>query len=71
MKVLDMEHRYIKPGKPQQNGKVERLYLTDKIYQLLDYSDDVDLNKKIRQWEDFYNFERPVVHLREKHPMRF
>ncbi|UBZ14639.1 integrase core domain-containing protein [Flagellimonas marinaquae] len=61
LKDLCMEHTYIKPGKPQHNGKVERSHLTDKIefYQLLGYSKDVDLNKKIRQWEDFDNFERP------------
>ena len=56
-----MNHRYIKPGKPQHNGKVERSHLTDKreFYQLLDYKDDVDLNKKLNEWEQFYNFSRP------------
>jgi transposase InsO family protein len=50
VKDLDMERHYIKPGKPQHNGKVERSYLTDKreFYQLLSYFDDVDLNKKIK-----------------------
>jgi hypothetical protein len=49
------------PGKPHHNGKVERSHLTDKreFYQLLNYTDDVDLNKKLNQWEDFYNFNRP------------
>jgi len=44
-----MNHRYIKPGKPQHNGKVERSHLTDKkeFYQLLSYTDDIDLNKKL------------------------
>ncbi|MDA9563544.1 IS481 family transposase [Flavobacteriales bacterium] len=56
-----MYHRYIKPGKPQHNGKVERSYLIDKreFYQLLDYKDDVDLKKKLNDWEQFYNFDRP------------
>jgi hypothetical protein len=27
--------------------------------QLLDYKDDVDLNKKLGEWEKFYNFGRP------------
>jgi hypothetical protein len=59
--------------KTTAHGKVERSHLTDKkeFYQLLDYSDDVDLNKKIKQWEDFYNFIEHKVHLRERHPMRF
>jgi len=56
-----MTHRFIKPGKPQHNGKVERSHLTDKreFYQLLNYKDDVDLSEKLSQWEDFYNFNRP------------
>lgn len=65
-----MIHRFIKPGKPQHNGKVERSHLTDKkeFYQLLDYKGDVDLKQKIDQWEDFYNFSRPHGALNGKTP---
>ncbi len=58
---LGMNHRFIKPGKPQHNGKVERSHQTDKkeFYQLLEYTDDVDLNKKLKAWEQFYNLNRP------------
>lgn len=58
---LGMRHRFIKAGTPQLNGKVERSHLTDKkeFYQLLTYTDDVDLNEKLKAWEDFYNFSRP------------
>ena len=65
-----MNHRYIKPGKPQHNGKVERSHLTDKreFYQLLSYTDDVDLSEKLNQWEDFYNFNRPHGAFRGKTP---
>ncbi len=54
-------HSYIKPRSPQLNGKVERSHRTDKeeFYQLLSYTDDVDLNKKLNEWENFYNFNRP------------
>ena len=31
----------------------------EEFYQLLTYTDDVDLNKKLAQWEEFYNFNRP------------
>jgi transposase InsO family protein len=36
-------------------------FLTDQreSYQLLTYKDDVDLREKLKQWEDFYNLERP------------
>ncbi len=52
---------YIKPRSPQLNGKVERSHCTDQeeLYQLLTYTDDVDLNKKLESWEHFYNFNRP------------
>ncbi len=56
-----MQHVYIKPRFPQLNGKVERSHRTDKdeFYQLLTYTDDVDLNDKLKAWEQFYNFDRP------------
>jgi len=56
-----MQHVYIKPRSPQLNGKVERSHRSDQeeFYQLLSYKDDVDLNKKLDAWEQFYNFNRP------------
>ena len=56
-----IRHVYIKPRSPQLNGKVERSHRSDQeeFYQLLSYTDDVDLNKKLAQWERFYNFDRP------------
>jgi transposase InsO family protein len=56
-----IRHVYIKPRSPQLNGKVERSHRTDQeeFYQLLTYTDDVDLNKKLAEWERFYNLERP------------
>lgn len=58
---LGMRHHYIKPRTPRLNGKVERSHLTDQqeFYQLLEYTDDVDLNKKLAEWESFYNLSRP------------
>ena len=46
-----MRHVYIKPRFPQLNGKVERSHYTDQeeFYQLLTYTDDVDLNKRLWQ----------------------
>ena len=31
----------------------------EEFYQLLTYTDDVDLNMKLEYWEQFYNFDRP------------
>jgi transposase InsO family protein len=54
-----LKHIYIKPASPQLNGKVERSYRIDQdeFYQSLTYTDDVDLNKKLEYWEQFYNFD--------------
>ena len=56
-----IRHVYIKARTPQLNGKVERSHRSDQdeFYQLLDYRDDVDLEKKLAEWENFYHFARP------------
>jgi transposase InsO family protein len=58
---LGMEHVYIKPRTPQLNGKVERSHRTgkDEFYQLLAHRGNVDLEKKLAEWEKFYNYDRP------------
>ena len=65
-----MRHVYIKPRSPHLNGKVERSHRTDKeeFYQLLTYTDDVDLNQKLEAWERFYNMDRPHAALDGKTP---
>jgi transposase InsO family protein len=62
---LDIRHVYIRPRTPRLNGKVERSHRVDaqEFYQLLDkggISDDIHLfNKKLREWENYYNHNRP------------
>ncbi|MBW2144027.1 MAG: transposase family protein, partial [Deltaproteobacteria bacterium] len=65
-----MRHVYIKPRSPQLNGKVERSHRTDQeeFYQLLTYTDDVDLNEKLAAWERFYNLDRPHGAFKGKTP---
>ncbi len=69
---LGMIHTYIKPRTPRLNGKVERSHLTDQreFYQLIDYNDDIDLRRKLVQWEDYYNFIRPHSAHYGKHLMK-
>ena len=38
---------------------MENPWHKDEFYQLLIYRDDVDLEKKLAEWERFYNFDRP------------
>jgi len=64
--VLDrgIGHVYIKPATPRLNGKVERSHRIDQeeFYRMLEgvVIDDTGLfNTRLKEWEDFYNFNRP------------
>ncbi len=64
--ILDkgINHVYIKPIRPRLNGKVERSHRIDQeeFYRIMNgvVIDDADLfNEKLREWEDFYNYNRP------------
>ena len=50
-------HYLIDPGKPAQNGTVERSHREDneKFYQKQTFRSGTDLKKKIRLWNDYYN----------------
>lgn len=65
-----IRHVYIKPRTPQLNGKVERSHRSDQeeFYQLLTYKDDVDLDKKLEEWERYYNYDRPHGAFKGKTP---
>jgi transposase InsO family protein len=67
-----IRHAYIKPASPQLNGKVERSHRTDEqeFYQLLTYTDDIDLGAKLSQWGHFYNLSRPHGAFNGKHLTR-
>jgi len=65
-----IRHVYIKPRSPELNGKVERSHRSDQeeFYQLLSYKDDVDLDRKLKEWERFYNYDRPHGAFKGKTP---
>jgi transposase InsO family protein len=50
-------HYLIDPGKPAQNGTVERSHREDqeKFYEQYKFKSFPDLQKKIRVWNDYYN----------------
>ena len=54
---LNMLHYLIDPGKPAQNGKVERSHRSDQeiFYDRNKFKDINDLKKKIRMWNMYYN----------------
>ena len=41
------------------NIEVVPLGKVEEFYQFLVYTDDVDLNKKLEEWEKYYNLHRP------------
>jgi len=53
----DIIHYLIDPGKPTQNGKVERSHGEDnrKFYQKNTFITVADLKRKIRLWNNYYN----------------
>ena len=65
LEARDIRHVYIRPKTPHLNGKVERSHRVDEqeFYQLLDkdgIADDIHVfNDKLREWEDYYNYNRP------------
>lgn len=68
-----IRHVYIKPRRPRLNGKVERSHRIDEeeFYRLLDgiLIDDTNLfNEKLREWENYYNYNRPHAGLNGQTP---
>jgi transposase InsO family protein len=65
-----MSHAYFRVRTPRLNGKVERSHRTDKeeFYQLLTYTGDVDLHRKLEEWQNLYNCHRPHSALEGKTP---
>ncbi len=73
--VLDkgINHIYIKPRRPRLNGKVERSHRIDEeeFYRMIKgvIIDDAKLfNEKLKEWEDFYNYQRPHAALNGQTP---
>jgi transposase InsO family protein len=67
---LGIERVYIKPWTPRLNGKVECSHgmYEREFYQLFSYTDDVDLNERLVEWERYYNMYRPHGSLGGKTP---
>jgi len=64
-----IKFRPIKPGSPHLNRKVERTQKTDleEFWATAD-TKDVELPKRLREWQDYYNHERPHGSLGNRTP---
>lgn len=54
---LNIEHYLTDPGKPQQNGKVERSHRTDQefFYDRIIFKTEEELKYKLKLWNMYYN----------------
>jgi len=71
----DMDHYFIYPNCPKQNGRVERLNQTAQ-YEFWDYQEDLlpklsDLKQKAKEWNIKYNTYRPHQALGYKTPYAY
>ena len=60
VEAAGVRHRYIKPRRPQQNDKVERSHRIDseEFWGRHDFTDRVEAEPGLRDWERRYNHER-------------
>jgi transposase InsO family protein len=63
-------HRYIRPRRPQQNGKVERSHRIDheEFWSRQRFADFEAATTALRQWETRYNYERLSLALKGRTP---
>ncbi len=69
----DIEIKFIQPGKPSQNGLIERLNKTLRVecLNLHWFHSMEELNEELQAWSMAYNFERPHENLNHLTPELF
>ena len=69
----DIELRYIQPGKPSQNGLIERLNKTlrQECLNLTWFRSLAQLNEEIQSWSQTYNLRRPHNNLGKMTPDQY
>lgn len=70
VEALGIRHRYIKPRRPQQNGKVERSHRIDhdEFWTRHRFTSFDEAADALRRWEHVYNVERFSLALRGQTP---
>ena len=65
-----IELRYIQPGKPSQNGLIERLNKTLRVecLNICWFNSIEELNEEIQAWSQVYNIDRPHENLKNLTP---
>src|SRR3989442_4531808 len=70
VEALGIQHRYIRPRHPQQNGKVERSHRIDQeeFWGRHRFADFDEAATALRAWERTYNYERFSLALQGRTP---
>jgi transposase InsO family protein len=70
VEALGIRHRYIRPRRPQQNGKVERSHRIDhdEFWSRRHFNSFDEAADALRSWERFYNVERFSLALHGRTP---
>jgi transposase InsO family protein len=70
VEAAGIRHRYIRPRRPQQNGKVERSHRIDdeEFWSRHDFGDFTHAADALRRWEYAYNHERFSIALQGRTP---
>jgi transposase InsO family protein len=70
VEAAGIEHRYIRPRRPQQNGKVERSHRidTEEFWSRQHLNSFAEAEAALRAWEHRYNVERFSMALRGQTP---
>lgn len=73
LKELEIKHRYIKPYRPQTNGKIERFWRTieDDLIRETYFESKAHLKEEILQYLYYYNQDRPHQSLNGQAPNMF
>jgi transposase InsO family protein len=66
---LGIRVRYIKPRRPQQNGKVERSHREEEFWSRYGGQDFTEATRELEQWAHRYNHERFSMALAGRTPM--
>ena len=70
---MGIKHRYIRPYRPQTNGKIERFWRTIEDDMLRDtfYDSEDELKEELLQYMYYYNHERPHQGINNMTPSEF
>lgn len=70
---MNIKHRYIRPYRPQTNGKIERFWRTieEDLFEGTNFESEEHLRDELLQYLVYYNYERPHQALDGKSPVKF